>query len=380
MVAVNLAVGVLLFFVSAALESPAKGIRPADVPFVLPAGKSAGPQDSVTVTIDTAKRGAYRLLLAQSDGVAHRVAVTILPPDPKLENLPIRLNQGEARQAIRLRGSGLERVEAVSTEAGEVQGKPEGQGWSGEVSLTGDPVKGRRFPLQLKVQGLEHPLTVQDAIEIVGPRPAIRAVQRSQTAALGIAVAEGELPAGTAAGFALRVDHLTERGRPRLELSCEAGEQRQQLAVAPGESSGGATLTDAGPGALYLSVDPGAVGYAGCRLTAVVVLEPEGRSEPFPLGRVVRVPRLEKFTLSSEKVGEASFAGTIDGRDLDVIEKTGWDEKVGTPVEAIPTPVPGDAGKQTLRVVLPWPAPAPHAPLYVWLRGESQGRKTEVVY
>ena len=41
---------------------------------------------------------------------------------------------------------------------------------------------------------------------------------------------------------------------------------------------------------------------------------------------------------------------------------------------------PGDSARQTLRVVLPWPAPGPHAPLYVWLRGENQGRKTAVAY
>ena len=63
-----------------------------------------------------------------------------------------------------------------------------------------------------------------------------------------------------------------------------------------------------------------------------------------------------------------------------MIEKTGWDAEHGVPVESIPTPIPGDAARQTLRVVLPWPAPAPHAPLYVWLRGEAAGRKTTVVY
>jgi hypothetical protein len=98
------------------------------------------------------------------------------------------------------------------------------------------------------------------------------------------------------------------------------------------------------------------------------------------IGRVIRVPRLDKFTLTGEKVGDASYAGAVEGRDLDVIEKAGWDAQNGVPVESIPTPVPGDSARQTLRVVLPWPAPAPHAPLYVWLRGESQGRKTPVTY
>ena len=142
----------------------------------------------------------------------------------------------------------------------------------------------------------------------------------------------------------------------------------------------GASLTSAGPGALYLSADPGAVGYPGCQLSATVIVDPDGRSDPFILGRVVRVPRLDKFTLTSEKAGDASYIGAVDGRDLDVIEKAGWDATNGLPVDSIPTPVAGEHPSQSLRLALPWPAPAPHAPLYIWLRGESQGRKTSVTY
>jgi hypothetical protein len=116
-----------------------------------------------------------------------------------------------------------------------------------------------------------------------------------------------------------------------------------------------------------------------------VIVDPEGRSDPFVLGRVIRLPRLDKFTLTGEKVGDASYAGALEGHDLDVIEKVGWDATNGLPVDAIPTPLPPlpndhDPSRQTLRLVLPWPAPGPHAPLYIWLRGESQGRKTAVAY
>ena len=74
------------------------------------------------------------------------------------------------------------------------------------------------------------------------------------------------------------------------------------------------------------------------------------------------------------------YSRLLEGHDLDVIDKTGWDAEHGVPVQAIPTPESSDPAGQTLRVVLPWPAPAPHAPLYVWLRGETVGRKTTVVY
>jgi hypothetical protein len=95
---------------------------------------------------------------------------------------------------------------------------------------------------------------------------------------------------------------------------------------------------------------------------------------------VIRVPHLDKFALTAERVGDSAYAGSLEGRDLDVIEKTGWDVQNGVPVDSIPTPIPGDPTRQTLRVLLPWPAPAPHAPLYIWLRGERQGRKTSVAY
>jgi hypothetical protein len=115
-------------------------------------------------------------------------------------------------------------------------------------------------------------------------------------------------------------------------------------------------------------------------LTATAILDPEGRSDPFSLGRVIRIPRLDKFALTAEKIGESSYAGILEGRDLDVIERVGWDAQNGVRTEAIPAPVPGDASRQTLRIVMPWPAPGPHAPLYVWLRGEQTGRKTAITY
>ncbi len=368
------------FLERVALVSSAGDAKPADIVFTLPLSKRAGPQNWVTATIDTAKRGSYRLLLTQSDGVPHEVPVTILPPNPKISNLPIRLNMGETREAIRLRGSSMEHIEAVSSDVGEITGALDSHGWSGQITLKTGLVKGQRFQLFLKVKDLDNPVVVPDAIKIIGPRPGIQSVQKSLAGALGIEIGADELPTGTAAGLVLTVTHLHDNIRPRLELGCETGELRQQLTLSPGEPSGGASLTFAGPQALYLSVDPGAVGYAGCRLAATVILNPEGRSDPFVLGRVIRIPRLDKFTLTNEKIGDSSYAGILEGRDLDVIEKAGWDSQHDVPVESIPTPVPGDSARQTLHVVLPWPAPGPHAPLYVWLRGETQGRKTAVAY
>jgi len=70
----------------------------------------------------------------------------------------------------------------------------------------------------------------------------------------------------------------------------------------------------------------------------------------------------------------------LTGQDLQMIEKTGWDARTGFPVQGIPTPVPGSPQEQTLEVALPWPPPSPHAPVYVWLRGESEGRLSKAKY
>ena len=362
------------------IQSAARGAKPVDVGFRLPVGKRAGPQQSVALDLDTTKSGAYHLLLSQSDGVVQQIPVTILPPKPKLANLPIHVNEGEARQKIHLEGSGLDRVDAVSSDAGEITGAADAGGWTGEIALKDGISKGRRFSLLLTVRGLSAPIAVPDAIVVEGPRPAISGLRKSQAADLGVVLGEDELPIGMAAGLVLSVDHLDAGAQPALELHCHGGDLRHALTLAPGEPSHGAILTFPGPGVLYLSFDPGVVGYPGCRLEATVVLDPEGRSDPYALGRAVRLPHLDRFNLSAEKAGDSSYAGTIQGSDLDVIDKVGWDAEDGVPVGAIATPIPGDPARQTLRVVLPWPAPAPHAPLYVWLRGESMGRKTNVTY
>jgi hypothetical protein len=366
------------FLQDATLLSSARNAKPAPVEFALPLGKGAGPQNSVAVDIDTAKRGDYTLAFTQNDGVSRKVPITILPPSPKVANLPLRVNTGEPKQAIHLHGSGLGRIEAVTSDAGEITGAPDGDDWSGEIHLKTTVKKGQTFGVVLKVKGLDNPLTLADAVEVCGPRPKIQSVRKSSPGAMGVEISADELPADAPAGWVLNLDRMHDHNLPQVELGCESGEVRHGLTLSTGTPVSGASLTSAGPGTLYLSVDPGAVGYPGCKLAATVVVDDDGKSDAFVLGRVVRLPRLDRFTLTAEKVGDSAYAGIVEGSDLDVIEKVGWDPENGLPVDAIPAPVPGPHPSQSLRLVLPWPAPAPHAPLYVWLRGESQGRKTTV--
>jgi hypothetical protein len=54
------------------------------------------------------------------------------------------------------------------------------------------------------------------------------------------------------------------------------------------------------------------------------------------------------------------------------------DNPDGNVTPELPRPAAGEGSKQTLRIAMPWPSPTPKAPLYVWLRGESEGRATRV--
>jgi hypothetical protein len=331
------------------------------------------------VDIDTAVAGDYRLLVTQADGVPHAVPVTVLPPNPKLANAPARANIGEAEQVVRLEGSGLDRIEAITSDAGPIAGAFAQGAWSGTLRLKADAKPGDRFAATMKVRGLEAPVTVPDAILVVGPRPKIVSARRSLSQDTGVQLREDELPAGASVGFAIAVDRLragADDARPRLKLSCRTGDARQPFSISPDERANGASLSFASAYSLYLAVDPGTVGFPGCELTATVTVEPRGASESFALGRVVRLPTVEQFTLTNEEAGPGQYFGVLRGRDLDVIEKSGWGAQDGVAVGGIPAPV--SPTQQSLRIVLPWPAPAPHSPLYIWLRGEQTGRRTKL--
>jgi hypothetical protein len=359
-------------------KTGARQEQPAALPFTLPKGKRLGPQEWLEMEIETAVRGSYRLLLAQSDGLTYELPITILPPHPKIDALPLRANTGERAQRIPLRGSGIERIEALETDAGEC----ELDGSEAVLQLRADVRPGSRFDLRMRVKDIQAPVTVPAALEVVGPRPRIAAIRQSFAESSTVALAEDELPAGAEVSVALTVEHLAGiQGYPTVELSCEGDAGlRRKISLVPGDRSPGARLNFAGEGMLFLSLDPGAVGHPGCRLAATVAALPTGCSDPYPLGRIVRVPRIQRFILTDEKLAEGVYAGILQGQDLDTIERTGWDAKQGLPVPSIPAPVPQEALTQTLKVALPWPSPAPHAPVFIWIRGEDRGRATVVKY
>jgi len=353
--------------------------KPIELTFRLPSGKRGGVQNHVEVDIDTnlVKAGEHSLVLVQSGAQSSTIAIRVHPPHPTITNLPIRLNLGEAIQRYELQGTGLNRITDLRAEAGRWSlVAPVQEGNRRELSVEGlDGVaKGALLDLEMRVEDLQEPLILRGAVEIRGPRPRIIGIERSNPGEGTVALREGEIAIGTVVTYAVRTENVDSS--PVVELRC--GDKNQPFSLSPGEQRGHAKLDAAGDQILFLALDPAGVGEPGCRLTANVSTRTSGVSDSHLLGVVVKLPRIESFSLTNEAVGEGFYAGSLVGENLHLIEKVGWDNRQGYPVESIPMPFGGDFRKQKLRIVLPWPAPRPHAPVYVWLRGEQEARATRV--
>ena len=298
----------------------------------------------------------------------------ILPPLPKISGLPLRLNSGEARQKITLQGSGLDRIESFEADGMKFELGP-GSDTQREVTvlLASNGTAGLRLPAAYRLAGLGSPIRLPVAFQVAGPKPRLASVAAGTNDDQGVAMREGEVPAGALVGFTLKVENADAPAL--LNVECvEAGRQSLPLKIRLGERRADAKLGSIGAGAWFATFDPGSVGQSGCTLSATVETDAAGRSSAVVLGKVVRLPRIDSLAWTDER-GAGGFVAVLTGADLETIERMGWDTVTGIAV----TGVPRQAGeKQTLRVVLPWPPPSPLAPLQVWLRGESQARLAKV--
>lgn len=122
------------------------------------------------------------------------------------------------------------------------------------------------------------------------------------------------------------------------------------------------SFTVTGKGSLYFTTQA----VASCAMMVSLESADGTTSEAAAIGRAVRVPQIESV----------QFTGA--GTDLETIEKTGWTASNGVACGSLPSPI--NSGKQTLRIAMPWPSPAPKSVVYVWLRGEADGRATPISY
>jgi hypothetical protein len=346
-----------------------------------------GELNSLTMKVDCDlwKAGKYLLELRQRNGETHDVPVVIHPPNPVLSKLPLRVNLGANGQQVVLEGNGLDRIERITsadatwTLASTSADKKETGKRDATIALSAKALEGEHIAASMYVAGLHKPIEVSDAIQVIGPLPKIVSVRKSGNTTDGTELMKGEIPADEPVSFLIAVEHAG--AQPSLALGCgdDSGGQ-PKLVLAPGARRESAEFDVAGRDSFFLSLDPGRVSASGCLLTVAVENPETGTSAAFPLGRIVLLPRIDKFTLSDREAGGNLYVGTLTGRNLQRIAKTGWNSKDGYEVLGIPTPVAGNPEEQTLEIAMPWPPPSPQAPLYIWLEGESEGRRTPARY
>ncbi len=236
------------------------------------------------------------------------------------------------------------------------------------VELTAAAQPGTVLPLTASLTDRGGALTFASGLEITGPLPAVASSKLSLPAGIAIAVRPGEFPAGYTLNAMLDVKNI-ERGSI-LRLACADG-VGDPTVLHVGEQNGSSNLQQLSQDQLFLAFDTSRL-PAGCSLQAVIDNGRDGRSQPSTLAHILRVPQIDSFTLSG-----APRTYQLTGQNLEMIEKAGWDEKNGVELSGLPVPLPGPGLKQSVEVVLPDPVD-PEAVLYVWLRGDGQGRASSV--
>lgn len=347
------------------------------LPFLLRQGRRGGLQDRMDVEVDTRllRAGGYLLALAQADGRARELPVRVQPDDVRIDNLPLRVASGAGTHRLLLRGAGLERLTGATVEGGTVTLEPvlrPGERWM-SVEMK-SAAQGGKLELAFAVNGSDDRRRFPEAIAVLGPRPKLQGVRTSVPEDLGVTLRQGEIPAGAFSSFALQMD----AGVSAAALVITCGDRTLRLGL--GERSAQGSLTQPGDGTLFLSLDPASLLRPQCSLTAALETSEGLLSEPAALGRPVRVPRVDSIEVTGEKLTDGNYAATLTGQGLELIEQTGWSTGNGAKVTALPSPVAGPPMRQTLRIGMPWPSPAPRSPVVIWLRGESEGRTTTARY
>ena len=346
------------------------------VPFKLPKGLRDGPQMQMDLQIDTSDLdpGRYDLLIDQQDNKTHTVPFQVLPPLTKIENLPLIANQGVGTENYVLKGENLDLIAKL-----EMPGAVVDLGSSGAtersitVHLQKLPPVGTTLEMKAYLSDRHEPLTFAEAIRVTGPLPAITAATPAPPAGMAIQLRNNEFPAGYTLSASINVKNVQPASV--LELGC-FGDPSPRLLLHPGEETDTASLQKIGEGTYFVSFDTSRW-PAGCSVQARWDNGGAGKSQPFTLGGLIRIPLIDSFQVTGEDAGNNLRIGVLTGRNLETIEKVGWDLTTGYDVLGLPSPIPGPGQKQTLRVSLPAP-PSPQATLNIWLRGEQNGRITTI--
>jgi hypothetical protein len=351
---------------------------PAAVPFSLPRGVGHGPQESLSFELDTKPltAGDYTVFLTETGGATRQVPMKVLPPGPRIQNAPLDVTLSQDWQPITLKGENLGQIEKLEAKDATFQlGPVTGDQREVRVRLSAGAKEGQVTDLLAFAQDESKPAVMPGAVHVTGPAPKILSSRISLPPQSNIPLREGELPAGSFVSVSLAVNNVSSETKVRLRC---AKSSDGAITLRVGEKSDSGSVQALSADELFLSFDPGGW-QAGCKVNATLDNGGGGQSKAFPLGKVIRVPHVETFELTEEKSGD-NYVGKLTGADLENIAQVGWSADHGIPVAGLPAPVGGDSRKQSLRIELPWPAPSPHAALFVWFRGETDGRETKIRY
>jgi hypothetical protein len=351
---------------------------PVPVPFSLPQGMGRGPQERLSFELDTKPlaAGDYTLFLSETGGTTREVPMKVLPPGPRIENAPLDVTLSEEWQPVTLKGENLGQIEKLEAQGATFQlGAVKGDEREVRVRLSAAAKEGQVTDLLAFAQDVSKPAVLPGAVHVTGPAPKIVSSKISLPPQTNIPLREGELPAGSFVSVSLAVKNVVPDTKVRLRC---AKSSDGEISLRVGEKSDSGSVQALSSDELFLSFDPGGW-QAGCAVSAVLDNGNGGKSKSFVLGKVIRVPHVEAFELTEEKNGD-NYVGKLTGTDLENIAQVGWSSEHGIPVAGLPTPLGGDSRKQSLRIELPWPAPSPHAALFVWFRGETDGRETRIRY
>jgi hypothetical protein len=351
---------------------------PENVRFLLPKGLRKGPQDQMDVQLDTQnlEPGGYKLLITQQDGKSHPVEFKILRNPPKIDNLPILINQGGAKQHYILKGERLEQVSKLEA-PGAVFNLGPARANQLERSLTVElqtpPHPGTAVPVTVYLEDRSAPLTFPGGLEITGPLPLIASSRLSLPKGMAVTVRSNEFPAGYTLDAILDVKNIERRSVLRLACADGVG---QNAALHIGEKTERWNLEQLSPDQLFLAFDTTGL-PSGCALQAAIDNGRDGSSQPFTLAHILRVPQIDSLATTDTPPQNESREYRLTGQDLEMIDKLGWEESKGIDLGGLPSPLPGAGLKQSIQISLPDPQAA-DAVLYVWLRGDKQGRATDV--
>ncbi len=352
---------------------------PEAVRFLLPKGPHLGPQESMDVQIDTSSLnpGPYKLLITQQDGVSHAVNLQVLAAAPRLDNLPILVNQGVSAQHYVLKGERLDLIAKLiapnaTLELG--QSLPGATERDVTVRLGESPAPGATIGVEAILVDRSARLTLPNALQITGPLPAIASSQLSMPKDLAVAVLPDEFPAGYTLTAVLDVRNVDATSELRLACADDVG-VHARLRI--GAQDATFSLQRLSPDQLFLSFDTSNF-PAGCKLAASIDNGRAGQSQPFTIAKLIRLPRILSIapvgrTDDGIPAGLSSYL--LTGDNLEMIGELSWNQSLGVEVTSMPWAIPGQGQRQSLIVNLPDP-PGPSAAIYVWLRGEMTARAT----